>query len=273
MQTSLAGKVAIVTGASSGIGLSVAEKLVKAGAKVALVARTKAKLEEIAASFGADNAAAFPLDVADLAALAALPKAVVDRFGGLDILVNNAGLNHRGPLMDLTAEQAAAVITVNLTAPIYLTRVCGDHLRRGGAVVNVASLAGMVPVHHEAAYSASKAGLRAFTRVIAEELAERGIFACTVCPGPVDTNFFGDDLDKVPDLVFSQPMSTADECADAVLECITRGTPEIALPAASGKLATVGYLFPPLAKVLRPILEKRGAENKRRYKDKKRGSL
>ncbi len=271
MHSSLAGKVAIVTGASSGIGLAVAQRLAAEGAKVALVARTKSKLEEVAASLGAENAAAFPLDVADFAALAALPKAVVDRFGGLDILVNNAGLNHRGPLMGLTAEQAAAVITVNLTAPIYLTRVCGDHLRSGGAVVNVASLAGMVPVHHESAYSASKAGLRAFTRVIAEELAERGIHCSSVCPGPVDTNFFG-DIDSVPDLVFSQPMSTAEQVAAAVLACITRGTPEIALPAASGKLATLGYLFPPLARVLRPILEKRGAENKRRYKDSKRGS-
>ncbi len=271
METSLAGKVAIVTGASSGIGLSVARKLAAAGAKVALIARTRATLDEAVASIGADRAAAFPLDVGDFAALAGLPAAVIARFGGLDILVNNAGLNHRGALMDITAEQAAAVITVNLTAPIFLTRLCGDHLRSGGAVVNVASLAGMVPVHHESSYCASKAGLRAFTRVIAEEFAERGIRVGSVCPGPVDTNFFG-DLDTVPDLVFSQPMSSADEVADAVLECITRGTPEIAMPALSGKLATLGYLFPPLAKVLRPALEKRGAENKRRYKESKRGS-
>ncbi|MEZ4296867.1 MAG: SDR family oxidoreductase [Polyangiaceae bacterium] len=270
MNTNLAGKVAIVTGASSGIGLSVAEKLCAAGAKVALVARTRAKLEQIAASLGDDRAAAFPLDVADFAALQALPNAVIERFGGLDILVNNAGLNHRGPLLGLTAQQAVDVITVNLSAPIYLTRACAEHIRSGGAIVNVASLAGMVPVHHEAAYSASKAGLRAFTRVCAEELAERGIHVATVCPGPVDTPFFG-DIEHVPDLVFSQPMSTADEVADAVIECIVRHTDEIAMPALSGKLATLGYLFPPLAKRLRPVLEKRGAENKRRYIEKKRG--
>lgn len=269
MSSSFAGKVAIVTGASSGIGLSVAQKLCAGGAKVALVARTKAKLDELAASLGADRAAAFPLDVADFGALAGLPAAVVSRFGGLDILVNNAGLNHRGPIMSITAEQAAAVITVNLTAPIFLTRLCAEHLRSGGAIVNVASLAGMVPVPHEGAYSASKAGLRAFTRVIAEELAERGIGVSSVCPGPVDTGFFG-DIETVPNLVFSQPMSSADEVADAVLACIEHGTPEIALPALSGKLATFGYLFPPLAKILRPALEKRGAEAKRRYIEKKR---
>ncbi len=269
MWTSWTGKVAIVTGASSGIGLSVAQKLVARGTKVALVARTKDKLQEVATSLGNDNAAAFPLDVADFGALSALPAAVVARFGGLDLLVNNAGLNHRGPLSKLTAEQAAAVITVNLTAPIYLTRVCCDHLRDGGAIVNVASLAGMVPVHHESAYSASKAGLRAFTRVIAEELAERGIHVGSVCPGPVDTGFFG-DVETVPNLVFSQPMSTADQIADAVLNCIADGTPEIAVPALSGTLCTLGYVFPPLTKLLRPALEKRGAEAKRRYMEKKR---
>ncbi len=269
MDTNLAGKVAIVTGASSGIGLSVARKLCAAGVKVALVARTRSTLEEVAASLGADRAAAFPLDVADLPGLAALPGAVVKRFGGLDILVNNAGLNHRGPLMGLTPQQAADVITVNLTAPIFLTRACLEHLRPGGAVVNVASIAGMVPVHHESAYCASKAGLRAFSAVIAEELEERGIHVGSVCPGPVDTPFFG-DIETVPDLVFSQPMSTADEVAGAVLECITKGTREIAIPAASGKLATLGYVLPPLARILRPALEKRGAANKRRYIERKR---
>lgn len=270
MHSSLAGKVAIVTGASSGIGLAVARKLCAAGGKVALVARTKSKLDEVAASLGSDRAAAFALDVADFYAVSALPAAVIERFGGLDILVNNAGLNHRGPLMSIAAQQAADVITVNLTAPVFLTRLCADHLRAGGAIVNVASIAGMVPVHHESAYSASKAGLRAFTRVIAEELEERGIRVCSVCPGPVDTPFFG-DIESVPDLVFSQPMSTADEVADAVIEGIVRGTPEIVLPAASGKLATLAYLFPALSRLLRPALEKRGAVAKRRYIDKKRG--
>lgn len=268
METSLHGKVAIVTGASSGIGLAAAKKLAGLGAKVALVARTKSTLDDAVRAIGADRAAAFPLDVADLPALAALPAAVIAKYGALDILVNNAGLNHRGPLAKLTPEQAAQVIQVNLTAPIFLTRACLDHLRTGGAIVNVASLAGMVPVHHESSYSASKAGLRAFTRVIAEELRERGIVVGSVCPGPVDTGFFG-DIDSVPNLVFSQPMSTADEVADAVIECVTRGTPEIALPALSGKLATLGYLSGTLTKLLRPALEKRGAVNKARYKASK----
>jgi len=261
--SALAAKVALVTGASSGIGLAVARRLTAAGASVALIARTPARLTAAAAELG-PLAHAYPVDVTDFTALAALPGRVARDLGGLDILVNNAGVNHRGPLAELTAEQAAEVITTNLTSPIYLTRAALPHLRAGGAVVNVASLAGMVPVHHEAAYSASKAGLRAFTRVIAEELAERGLRVSSVCPGPVDTPFFG-DIHSVPDLVFSQPMSSPDDIADAVMRALTTGAPEIAIPALSGRLATLGYVFPSLMRALRPLLERRGAANKRRY--------
>jgi NAD(P)-dependent dehydrogenase (short-subunit alcohol dehydrogenase family) len=263
--SSLSGKVAIVTGASSGIGLAVARRLGGLGVHVAMVARTKRTLDEAARALG-ERATAFPLDVTDLDALAALPGQVAQRLGGLDIVVNNAGLNHRGPMRDRSAAELAAVIATNLTAPVVLCRAAVDHLRPGGAIVNVASLAGMVPVHHEAAYSASKAGLRAFTRVIAGELPH--LHVSSVCPGPVDTNFFG-DLAKVPDLVFSQPMSSADEVADAVVECIVHGTPEIALPRLSGVLCTLGYLSPRLAHGMRPLLERRGAANKRRYMERK----
>ena len=263
------GRVALVTGASSGIGLSVARKLAAEGARVALVARTRANLEAAVAAIGAERAAAYPCDVTDLAAVAALPAQVVARFGSLDILVNNAGLNHRGSIEQHTPQHLADVITTNLTAPIFLTRVALDHMPRGGAIVNVASLAGFLPFGGGAPYCASKAGLRAFARAAAEDLRERGITVSTVSPGPVDTGFFG-DVAKVPDLVFSQPMRSADAVADAVLECIREGTSsEIAIPSFSGKLATLGYVFPRLAGALRPMMEKRGAAAKRKYMEKK----
>src|SRR5438105_87712 len=132
----------------------------------------------------------------------------------------------------------------------------------GGAVVNVASRGGMVPVPHEAAYSASKAGLRAFSRVLQGELRPRAIHVGIVSPGPVDTSFFG-DLAKAPALNFSQPMSTAEEVADAVLRCWRERRVEIALPWLSGKLCTLGYLSPRFMRLLRPALERRGERNKR----------
>jgi short-subunit dehydrogenase len=254
-------KVAIVTGASSGIGLAVARRWVARGGKVALVARTAAKLEEAARELGEANAVPFPLDVVDLDALTSLPGRVVDRLGRLDVVVNNAGLNHRGNIERFEPAILAQIVTTNLVAPIVLSRAALPKLARGGSLVQVASIAGMVPVPGEATYSASKAGLRAFSRAVAYDVEERGIHVGCVCPGPVDTGFLG-DLEDVPDIVLSQPMITADEVALAVLQCIDERVEEIALPARSGRLATMAYLVPSFARKIRPVLEKRGARNK-----------
>jgi NAD(P)-dependent dehydrogenase (short-subunit alcohol dehydrogenase family) len=258
----LGGKIALVTGASSGIGLATSKRFAAAGAKVAMLARTRETLERAAAAV--PGAVPIVADVTDLARMARLPREVADQLGGLDILVNNAGVNHRGPILTQPAEALLAVITTNLSAPICLTRAAAEVIRPGGAIVMIASLAGFVPVFQQAAYSASKAGLRAFTRVAAEELAERDILVTCVSPGPVDTGFFG-DLEKVSDLVFSQPMRSADDVAAAVMKALETRRWEIALPAMSGKLATLGYVFPALEKLLRPVLIARGKKNKRTY--------
>ena len=263
------GKVALVTGASSGIGLSVAQKLARRGAKVALVARTRANLEAAAKAIGEDRAAIFPLDVSDLRALTALPAAIVERFGRLDYVINNAGVNHRGAIQRHSPERLVEIVTTNLTAPIVLTRAAVPLMERGGAVVAVASIAGMVPVPGEATYSASKAGMRAFSKAIEEDLEAQDIHSGVVCPGPVDTGFFG-DVSDVPNVVFSQPMSTADEVADEVLRCIDERVDEIAIPARSGRLATMAYLVPGFARKIRPVLEKRGRAAKEAYLARRR---
>jgi len=253
-------RVAIVTGASSGIGLAFAQLWAKRGGRVALVARTQKTLDEAKASIG-DAAEVFPLDVADIGLLSKLPSLVKERFGRLDVVVNNAGFNRRGPIDQFPAEELTKIILTNLTAPIVLTRAALMVMERGGSIVQVASIAGMVPVPHEATYSASKAGLRAFSRAVAYETEEKGIHVGCVCPGPVDTGFLG-DLADVPDIVLSQPMVSADEVAIEVLRCIDERAEEIALPARSGRLATMGYLMPAFAKRIRPVLEKRGAKNR-----------
>ena len=254
-------KVAIVTGASSGIGLWVAKMWAARGGRVALVARTQSKLEEVAKEIGGERAVAFPLDVQDLKAVAALPARVKERFGRLDVVVNNACLNHRGPIDRFDPMLLADIIQTNLTAPIVLTRAAIDHLEHGGSIVQVASIAGMVPLPGEATYSASKAGLRAFSRAAGIDLESRNIHVGCVCPGPVDTGFLG-DLEEVPDIVLSQPMISPEDVARAVLDCIDDRVEEIALPARSGRLATMAYLMPSFAKKIRPVLEKRGAKNK-----------
>ena len=255
------GKVALVTGASSGIGLAVARMVVARGGRVALVARTASTLETIARELGEEVAVAFPLDVGHLDELIALPERVKARFGRLDLVVNNAGLNHRGSIEKYEPLELAEIVATNLTAPIVLTRAALPHLERGGAVIQVASIAGMVPVPGEATYSASKAGLRAFARAALADLEGKDLHVGCVCPGTVDTVFLG-DLSEVPDVVLSQPMITADDVAEAVLRCALERIDEIALPRKSGRLATMAYLMPEFAKKIRPVLEKRGAKNK-----------
>lgn len=266
----IAERVAIVTGASSGIGRAVSEALVARGGRVALVARSQRRLDETAQALGLDRTAVFALDVRDRPALEALPAQVVDRFGRLDFLVHSAGVNHRGAVEERRVDDLTEILEVNLVGSIVLTRAALPHLNEGGAIVAVASLAGKIPVPHEATYSASKTGLRAFARALGQELRTRRIRVSTVCPGPVDTAFLGETRD-VPDLVFSQPMSSAERVAAAVLLAIDSGRPEIDVPQLSGKLATLGYLSPAFFAFLRPFLERRGARNKARYLLRRRG--
>jgi len=163
-------------------------------------------------------------------------------------------------------------VNVNLAAPIVLTRAALPLLPRGGAVVNVASLAGFLPLRDAATYSATKAGLRAFGRAVGDEWRSRGIAVCTVSPGPVDTDFFLDELDEVTPMTFSQPMSTPERVAAAVLECLRSGRREIAIPWSSSKLATLAYLSPAALEVLRPWMERLGARKKAAYAATKRAA-
>jgi short-subunit dehydrogenase len=262
-------KIALVTGGSAGIGLAVARQLSARGTRVALVARTEKTLRDAAQELGGE---AFVCDMNDLPSVSTLPARVVERMGALDIVVNNAGLHYRGPVLSIEPLALANMVTVNLAAPIVLCRAAVPLLRKPGYIVNVASLAGMVPMPFQVTYGASKAGLRAFSRALRDELTGSGVTVSVVSPGPVDTGFFGADLERVADIVFSQPMRTAEQVAKAVLRCIDEGTLEVALPWLSGKLCTLGYLSPALTRLLRPAMEKRGARNKRVYIERKRAS-
>jgi len=266
-------RAVVVTGASSGIGLACARRFVDEGAKVMLVARGAVELERVTAELSARGTAiAHVADVADPVAQRGLVNRAVAELGGLDVLVNNAGTNPRGPIESHDAADLGRAVDVNLRAPVMLTRLVLPHMRRAsrGAIVNVASLAGRVPLPHEATYSATKFGLRAFSLALADELRGTGITVSVVSPGPVDTGFIMADLDHVPDIVLSQPMSTADQIAALVLDCAADGKPERARPALGGALATLGYVAPSLRRVLRPLLELQGRRNKRRYQARPR---
>jgi 3-oxoacyl-[acyl-carrier protein] reductase len=213
---SLEGRVALVTGASRGIGAAVARSLSAQGAHLALASRSGDDL-------GIPGAVARPADVRDPAALDELVKEAVDRFGGLDILVVNAGVGAYGPFLDLPAEQLEEMIDVNVKGALYSIRAALPHLLRsdGADIVMLASEAGRRGLPLEAVYCSSKFAQVGMTRALDHELREQGVRCTNVCPGGVATDF-AMGQGRTPDMPALQGMMTSENVADVVLFVLTR---------------------------------------------------
>ena len=190
-------------------------------------------------------------------------------FGAVHVLINNAGMHARGNLETVAPLDVAAMVDINLRAPLLLSSAAIPYLQRAGegAIVNVGSLAGRAPLQGAATYSATKAGLRAFSYALADELRDSGISVGSVSPGPIDTGFIMDEIDEVEDIVFSQPMSTAQQVAEGIMAVASGDEVEVVLPAASAKLTHISYLFPKLRRRLRPKLYEQGRKNKEKYRN------
>jgi NAD(P)-dependent dehydrogenase (short-subunit alcohol dehydrogenase family) len=187
----LDGRVAVVTGGSSGIGQAMAGALAGAGARVVVIARGRVALEETVASLEAEGAAAawVRADLADRAAVAAGADAAAAVFGEPDILVNCAGINLRPPLPDLSVEQWDQTMAVNLTAPFLLGQRFGPGMaaRGWGRIINVTSQQHHRAFGHSGGYGASKGGLAALTRSQSEAWSRSGVTVNSLCPGFVPT--------------------------------------------------------------------------------------
>lgn len=179
---SLQGKVAVVTGGGSGIGLATARRFVEAGAAVVIANRSDSS--EIARSMGATYLRA---DVAKEKDVKALMEAVAERHGRIDVLVNNAGTFRAGSIVDPGTEIYDLQFAVNTYGVLYGIRHAVPHMTGGGSVINVSSIAGLVGLPTYGAYSASKAAVINLTKTAAVELASRRIRVNCVCPGTIDT--------------------------------------------------------------------------------------
>jgi NAD(P)-dependent dehydrogenase (short-subunit alcohol dehydrogenase family) len=189
----LAGRVGLVTGASSGLGRATAVALAEAGADVALLARGQDDLEQAAAEVVGVGRRGLVLvaDLADAQALAGAVARVVEAFGRIDVLVNAAGTDVPGPVAELALESWDRVVAVNLRAPFVLAKAVVPHMRAagGGTIVNVSSVAGKRGWAGAAAYCASKFGLTGLTQALAAEGRADGIRACVLYPGAMATSW------------------------------------------------------------------------------------
>jgi len=208
------GRVALVTGASRGVGAAVARAFSERGARVALLSRSGDDL-------GLPDALGVECDVADRTAVFSAVERAVEHFGSLDCVVANAGVGMYGPFLELSPEHLEAMVDVNLKGTLYTAAATLPHLiaAGGGDFVSLASVAGLRAFPGEAVYNASKFGQLGFTRALDHELREHGVRATNVAPGGVATDF-AMGTGRTPDS--TEGMMSAEEAADVVVYCVTR---------------------------------------------------
>jgi NADP-dependent 3-hydroxy acid dehydrogenase YdfG len=216
--TGLKGRTAIVTGASSGIGAAIARALAAEGARVVGGARRVDRLE---------TEIQLELDVTDPASSERFVDEAVRELGGLDILVNNAGLGlGRDPFDDSSEEDEETVLETNVHGLLRMTRLCLAHIRDGGHIVNMGSIAGRQAYENAAVYVASKFAVRGFTYALREDLLGRPIHLTTVDPGLVETNFsrvrFRGDEEKAAAVYANVEPVRPEDVADCVVFALTR---------------------------------------------------
>lgn len=212
----LSGRVALVTGASGGIGAAVARSLAEQGVRLGLASRSGGDL-------GLDGSIAAPCDVRDPAAVGAFVEQIVARFGRLDIVIANAGVGAYGPFLELDPGSLEEMLDTNVKGTIYTIRAALPHLLESDRadIVTVASEAGRRGLPFEAVYSASKFAQVGFTRALDHELRPQGVRCTNVCPGGVATGF-AMGRGRTPDMPELAGMMSADDVAEAVLFVLTR---------------------------------------------------
>jgi len=224
--------IALVTGASSGIGAATAKALAARGTTVALVARRADRLEEVAAicQATAPRSKAWPADVSDPEAAADLARRIDDELGPLDVIILNAGIPMRRPVERLTMAEVDRVMAVNFFSPVAMTLALLPRLleRRSGTIVYVSSLGGRLGIAGEAAYSASKFALAGWSESMAADLLDTGASVRLVLPGSIDTEIW-DQPDNDPP-AYSGPLTPPEEVADGILACLTSDKFEHYLP-------------------------------------------
>lgn len=198
-------KVALITGATKGIGYGIAETLLKQGVKVAITSRTQESADEAAKKLG-NNVLAIAADVKDFKSQQDAVAKTIEKFGALDFLVANAGVGHFAAIDELTVEDWQETINTNLTGVFYSVKAAVDALKKSkGYIITISSLAGTNFFENGSAYNASKFGLTGFTQAIMLDLRKHDVKVSTIMPGSVATHFAEHKPDKEKDAWKIQP--------------------------------------------------------------------
>ena len=249
MEPTLRGKVALVTGASSGIGEAAALELARRGASVAVAARSVEKLEALATRVSAAGGRVLVVeaDVADRASVGAMVGRVVEEFGRLDVLVNNAGLGLSGRVSELRAEDLRYVFEVNTIGPLNCVQAALPHMVRGGRIVNVSSVVGRRAIPKVGGYCSSKFALNALSDALRVEVADRGITVTSVYPGTTRTPFRDNSRRTKDEKRGWRPRGVAPErVAQKIADAAQKGSRDVYVTL-SDRLFVVGVtLFPGL---------------------------
>ena len=216
-------KVAVVTGASRGIGRAIAKKFAAEGAKVVVgFSSNEAKANELVEEIGSDKAIALKIDVSDQNSVSEFFKAVLEKFQTIDILVNNAGITRDNLLIRMKEDDFEIVLDTNLKGVFLCTKAASKTMlkNRSGRIINIASVVGLIGNAGQANYSAAKAGVIGFTKTVAKEFASRGITVNAVAPGFIGTDMTKDLSDDVKNSMLSSiPLSrigSPEDVANAV---------------------------------------------------------
>jgi NADP-dependent 3-hydroxy acid dehydrogenase YdfG len=227
--TPLDGKVAVVTGASSGIGEATAHALASKGADLVLAARREDRLEAVAGAVRDQYGAAghvVPTDVTDRDAVDALIETTVEEYGGLDVLVNNAGLARGEGVHDMTDDQYRQMMAVNCDGMFYVTRAALPHLREaGGNLVFVGSFAGQYPRPFNPVYAATKWWTRGFAHSVEARYGDDGVAVTVVNPSEVRTEFNDEDGEAFADAFDEGAVCEPEDVADAIAFAATQDAP------------------------------------------------
>lgn len=215
--TDLTGKVALITGASAGMGAAAARALIGEGASVVLGARRRDRLDALVAELG-DSAVSMEMDVRDPSASRHLADRALDRFGRLDILIANAGIGAYGGIMDLSDEQLSVMMDTNVAGTVWPIRAAVPHFLDAGKgdIVIVASVAGLRGAGDEAVYAATKFAQVGLAGGLDRELREKGIRISTICPGGTATEF-AMGAGRTPDMPGLDEMLRAEDVAEAIV--------------------------------------------------------